>query len=52
LACRVRPKSWWVEVDENVLKDELNYLRKEIYQWDEADPPVQRLTAFDRFKAL
>jgi DNA polymerase-3 subunit epsilon len=46
-----RPKSWWIEVDEDALRDELHYLRSEIYRWEEADPPVQHLTAFDRFKA-
>ncbi|MGY5809989.1 3'-5' exonuclease [Rhizobium sp. LEGMi198b] len=45
-----RPKSWWIEVAEDGVEDELCYLRSEIYRWDEADPPIQRLTAFDRFK--
>ncbi|SDK33503.1 DNA polymerase-3 subunit epsilon [Agrobacterium fabrum] len=45
-----RPKSWWIEVDEEALRDELHYLRSEIYRWEEADPPIQHLTAFDRFK--
>jgi DNA polymerase III subunit epsilon len=34
-----------------VLDDELHYLRSEIYRWPDADPPIRRLTAFDRFKA-
>lgn len=46
-----RPKSWWIELAEDALDDELRYLRSEIYRWDEADPPIKRLTAFDRFKA-
>jgi hypothetical protein len=46
-----RPKSWWVELAEEVLDDELHYLRSEIYRWPDADPPIRRLTAFDRFKA-
>ncbi|PSJ62732.1 3'-5' exonuclease [Pseudaminobacter soli (ex Li et al. 2025)] len=46
-----RPKSWWIELAEDALDNELRYLRSEIYRWDEADPPVRRLTAFDRFKA-
>ncbi len=46
-----RPKSWWIEVGEDALEDELGYLRAEIYRWSEADPPTVRLTAFDRFKA-
>ncbi|NSZ43551.1 3'-5' exonuclease [Agrobacterium vitis] len=46
-----RPKSWWVEVDEQALDEELSYLRTEIYRYPEADPPIKRLTAFDRFRA-
>ncbi len=46
-----RPKSWWVEVDEADLADELHYLRAEIYRYPEADPPTKFLTAFDRFRA-
>ncbi|MBW6424887.1 3'-5' exonuclease [Rhizobium sp. XQZ8] len=46
-----RPKSWWIEVDEPDLEDELRYLRAEIYQYPEADLPTKFLTAFDRFRA-
>ncbi len=46
-----RPKSWWIEVDEPYLEAELRYLRTEIYQYPEADPPTRHLTAFDRFRA-
>ncbi len=46
-----RPKSWWIEVEETGLEDELHYLRAEIYQHPEADPPTQFLTAFDRYRA-
>ncbi len=45
-----RPKSWWLEMAEERLEDELHFLRTEIYRW-EADPPLKYLTAFDRFKA-
>ncbi|OWV66112.1 DNA polymerase III subunit epsilon [Rhizobium sp. N122] len=45
-----RLKSWWIEVGEDDLDDELSYLRSEIYRWKEAEPPIVRLTAFDRFK--
>ncbi|WSH31137.1 3'-5' exonuclease (plasmid) [Rhizobium beringeri] len=45
-----RLKSWWIEVGEEDLGDELSYLRSEIYRWKEAEPPMVRLTAFDRFK--
>ncbi len=46
-----RPKSWWIEVSDEALDDELRYLRAEIYRWPEADPPIRRLSALDRFKA-
>jgi len=46
-----RPKSWWIEVDEVAADDELRFLRRDIYRFEDADPPVQRLTAFDRFKS-
>lgn len=45
-----RPKSWWIEVADEALDDELAYLRAEIYRWPDADPPTRRLTAFDRFR--
>lgn len=45
-----RPKSWWIEVDEDALRDELHYLRSEVYGFEDADPPVQHLTAFDRYR--
>ncbi|MBY3049977.1 3'-5' exonuclease [Rhizobium laguerreae] len=45
-----RLKSWWIEVGEEDLDDELSYLRSDIYRWAEAEPPIVRLTAFDRFK--
>jgi DNA polymerase-3 subunit epsilon len=46
-----RPKSWWIEIAEESLDEELHFLRSEIYRWPDADPPLQRLTAFDRFRA-
>jgi DNA polymerase III epsilon subunit-like protein len=45
-----RPKSWWIEVGEEAFEDELRYLRAEIYRYPDADPPIKRLTAFDRFR--
>ncbi|OLP58841.1 DNA polymerase III subunit epsilon [Xaviernesmea oryzae] len=45
-----RSKSWWIELPEETLQEELHFLRTEIYRW-EADPPVKHLTAFDRFRA-
>lgn len=46
-----RPKCWWVEVADDMLDEELRYLRAEIYSWPDADPPLKRLTALERFKA-
>ncbi len=46
-----RPKSWWIEIAEAAMEEELRFLRNDIYRWDEADPPIQRLTAFDRFRS-
>jgi len=46
-----RPKSWWIEVGEETLEEELCYLRAEIYRYPDVDPPIKRLTAFDRFRA-
>lgn len=46
-----RPKSWWIEIGEEAMEKELRFLRSDIYRWDEADPPIQRLTAFDRFRS-
>jgi DNA polymerase III subunit epsilon len=44
-----RPKSWWIELPEETLEEEMQFLRTDIYRWD-ADPPVKYLTAFDRFR--
>lgn len=43
-----RPKSWFIDVDEAALEDEIAFLRAEIYMCD-VEPSVQRLTAFSRF---
>ncbi|QQO24496.1 3'-5' exonuclease [Bradyrhizobium diazoefficiens] len=45
-----RPKSWFIDVDEAALDDEIAFLRAEIYMRD-VEPSVQRLTAFTRFSA-
>ncbi|TXH37880.1 MAG: hypothetical protein E6Q98_06050 [Rhodospirillaceae bacterium] len=45
-----RPKSWWMEVADDKSEAELAFLRSEIYQ-RHVEIRVQRLTAFDRFKA-
>ena len=44
-----RPKSWWIEVTEAGLADELAYLKAEIYL-REVDLMVQKITAFERFR--
>ncbi|TWI70482.1 DNA polymerase-3 subunit epsilon [Bradyrhizobium huanghuaihaiense] len=43
-----RPKSWFIDVDETALEDEIAFLRTQIYMQD-VEPTVQRLTAFTRF---
>lgn len=43
-----RPKSWFIDVDESGLDEEIAFLRTEIYARD-VEPSVQRLTAFTRF---
>ncbi|WIJ23415.1 3'-5' exonuclease [Devosia sp. RR2S18] len=46
-----RPKAWWIEIEEALHEEELAYLRREIYQWEDAEPLCVRLTAQDRFRA-
>lgn len=43
-----RPKSWFVDVDESDLDDEIAFLRTQIYTQD-VELSVQRMTAFTRF---
>src|SRR5215467_14437780 len=43
-----RPRSWYVDIDESKLDDEISFLKTEIYLRD-AEPRLQTLTAFDRF---
>jgi DNA polymerase-3 subunit epsilon len=43
-----RPRSWYVDVDESKLDDEIAFLRTEIYLRD-VEPRLRTLTAFDRF---
>ncbi|RXH05957.1 3'-5' exonuclease [Bradyrhizobium vignae] len=43
-----RPKSWFIDVGESALDDEIAFLRTQIYMQD-IEPGVQRLTAFTRF---
>ena len=43
-----RPKSWFIDVHEAALDDEIDFLRTQIYMQD-VEPTVQRLTAFTRF---
>jgi DNA polymerase-3 subunit epsilon len=45
-----RPKSWWIEVEEAAFVEELLFLQKEVYR-REVEPYVQKLTAFERFRA-
>jgi DNA polymerase-3 subunit epsilon len=46
-----RPKSWGVEITDDLLDEELRYLRTQIYRWPDANPPLKRLTALERIKA-
>jgi hypothetical protein len=43
-----RPRSWYIDVDESTLDDEIAFLKTEIYLRD-TEPRPQTLTAFDRF---
>jgi len=43
-----RPRSWYIDVDESTLDDEIAFLKTEIYLRD-TEPRLQTLTAFDRF---
>jgi DNA polymerase-3 subunit epsilon len=43
-----RPKSWYVDVGESAVDDELAFLKAEIYLRD-VEPRLQTLTAFTRF---
>ena len=43
-----RPRSWYIDVGEDKLGDEIAFLRTEIYLRD-MEPRTQTLTAFDRF---
>jgi DNA polymerase-3 subunit epsilon len=45
-----RPKSWYVEVGECAVDDELAFLKAEIYLRD-VEPRLQTLTAFTRFSS-
>ena len=46
-----KPKSWWTEVDENVVTDEMGFLRSEIYGRADIEPLTNHLTAAVRYKA-
>jgi DNA polymerase-3 subunit epsilon len=46
-----RPKSWWVEVDEEAGEAELTFLRREVYR-REVEPYTQKITAFERFRSV
>jgi DNA polymerase-3 subunit epsilon len=43
-----RPRSWFVDIDEAALEDEIAFLKAEIYLRD-VEPRLQTLTAFNRF---
>ena len=43
-----RPKSWYIDMDQDKYADELIYLRQHIYG-REVDLRIQRITALERF---
>ena len=43
-----RPRSWFIDIDESTLDDEIAFLKTEIYL-RATEPRLQTLTAFDRF---
>jgi DNA polymerase-3 subunit epsilon len=45
-----RPRSWYIDVGENQLEDEITFLRTEIYLRD-VEPRLQTLTALTRFSS-
>jgi DNA polymerase-3 subunit epsilon len=45
------PKAWWTEVGAEGLEAELTWLRTEVYNRADIDPPVHILTARDRYRA-
>jgi DNA polymerase-3 subunit epsilon len=45
------PKSWYLDADVDATDDELNYLRKEIFQREDADIVVRTITSLDRFSS-
>jgi DNA polymerase-3 subunit epsilon len=45
-----RPRSWYVDVCESALQEEIAFLRAEVYLRD-VEPRLQTLTAFTRFSA-
>lgn len=42
------PRAWYIDVEENALRAEVEYLSREIYQ-REVEPLSRRITAYDRF---
>jgi DNA polymerase III subunit epsilon len=45
------PKSWYVDADVDATDAELDYLRKEIFQRDDATIVVRTITSLDRFSS-
>ncbi|WP_262031326.1 3'-5' exonuclease [Microvirga sp. Mcv34] len=46
-----RPKSWFIEIDEDAYEAEMKFLRQEIYRRG-VEPFTQRITALERFRAV
>jgi DNA polymerase-3 subunit epsilon len=43
-------KAWWCEIAADDLEAELHWLRTQVYLRAEADPPVQMISAVDRYR--
>jgi hypothetical protein len=44
-------EAWYVDVEEVVLHEKLEYFRREIYRGDDVEIAGRRLTAFDRYSS-
>jgi DNA polymerase-3 subunit epsilon len=45
------PKAWYLDVGDDVLEPELQFLRREIYGREDVEIPRRRFTAFDRYSS-
>ena len=45
------PRAWYRDLPEEEAEAEVAYLRAQVYDDPDATPPLQRITALDRFSA-